>query len=84
MYSHFKGQNDEMQTICCHREDTIMIPRELVQAQQHVTMAMDRMMVNSLKFLATISKNLFYRTAHYVARKKPEFYMQAIDLLVII
>eukprot|EP00978_Attheya_sp_CCMP212_P001666 scaffold3444_cov50-Attheya_sp.AAC.2 len=47
-------------------------------------MAMDGMMVNSLKFLATISKNLFYRTAHYVEGKKPEFYMAAIDSLVIV
>eukprot|EP00978_Attheya_sp_CCMP212_P033849 scaffold138770_cov40-Attheya_sp.AAC.1 len=45
---------------------------------------MDGMMVNSLKFLATISKNLFYRTAHYVESKKPKLYMEAIDSLVII
>eukprot|EP00978_Attheya_sp_CCMP212_P028787 scaffold100331_cov51-Attheya_sp.AAC.9 len=50
-------------------EDTITIPRELGQAQQHVTMAMDGMRVNSLKFLATISKNLFDRTAHYVVQE---------------
>eukprot|EP00978_Attheya_sp_CCMP212_P016799 scaffold44333_cov30-Attheya_sp.AAC.2 len=65
-------------------EDAITIPRELVQAQQHVTMAMDGMTVNSLKFLAIISKNLFYRTAHYVESKKPKLYMEAIDSLVII
>jgi hypothetical protein len=47
-------------------------------------MAIDGMTVNLLTFLAIISNNLFYRTVHYVECKKPEFYMAAIDSLVIV
>jgi hypothetical protein len=65
-------------------EDMISIPRELVQAQQHVTLAMDAMTVNSLNFLVTISKNLYYRTAHFTAKKSPELYKQAVDSLVVV
>jgi hypothetical protein len=65
-------------------EDMITVPRELIQAQQHVTLVMDGMTVKSLKFLATISKNLFYRTAHFVPKQKPEFYNQVVDSLVVV
>jgi hypothetical protein len=58
-------------------EDMITVPRELIQAQQHVTLVMDAMTVKSLKFLATISKNLFYRTAHFVPKQKPDFTLKS-------
>eukprot|EP00978_Attheya_sp_CCMP212_P034752 scaffold147344_cov30-Attheya_sp.AAC.1 len=65
-------------------EDMISVPRELVQAQQHVTLAMDGMTVNSLKFLATISKNIYYRTAHFVPKQTSEFYTHVVNSLVVV
>ena len=47
-------------------EDLIDIPRELKMAQQKVTVAIDGMTVNSLKFLTSIALNLYYRTAQYL------------------
>jgi hypothetical protein len=45
---------------------------------------MDVMTVNSLNFLVmTISKNLYYRTAHFSANKALELYKEAIDSLAI-
>jgi len=41
----------------------IDIPSELVQVQEDVILTLDGMTVNSLKFLTTISKHLYYRTA---------------------
>ena len=55
-------------------DDYIEIPRALVQNQQNVTLAIDGITVNSLHFLATITKNLYYRTAHYIPSRNMEFY----------
>ncbi len=44
----------------------VVIPPELVAAQKDVILCIDVIKVNGLHFLATISKNLFYRTAQYV------------------
>ena len=63
-------------------EDHIAIPRELVQAQQHVTLDVDGLTVNSLKFFTTISKNLYYRTAHYAPRNTMEVYKEIFGSLV--
>eukprot|EP00978_Attheya_sp_CCMP212_P017186 scaffold45596_cov58-Attheya_sp.AAC.9 len=65
-------------------EDMIPVPRELIQAQQHVTLTMDGLTINSLKFLATISKNLYYRTAHFVPKQMSEFYTHVVNSLVVV
>ncbi len=44
-------------------EDTINIPRKLVDAQQAVVLCIDDISVNGLSFLSTISRSLYYWTA---------------------
>ena len=45
-------------------------------------MDLDGLSVNSLKFLTTITRHLYYRLAHYVNTRTAESYEKAIDLLV--
>jgi len=49
-------------------DNTIDIPRELIRSQQDITLCIDAMRVNSLWFLTTISRNLYYRTALFVTK----------------
>jgi hypothetical protein len=63
-------------------EDLIAVPRELIQAQQHVTLAVDGLTVNSLKFLSTVSKNIYYRTAHFVPKNNMDTYKMIFKSLV--
>ncbi len=44
----------------------VEIPDELLEVQKDVVLSIDGMTVNSLKFLMTISHELFYQTAQYV------------------
>jgi len=44
-------------------EDTIKLPHELRLAQMNITLCVDVIHVNSLTFLTTISRNLYYRSA---------------------
>ena len=46
----------------------VEIPEELHQVQQDLTVSMDRLAVNSLKFLSTIYCYLYYRTSQYVTK----------------
>ena len=46
--------------------DYIEIPKELISAQRAVTLCMDVMKVNGLRFLTTVSRFIQYRTAQYV------------------
>ena len=48
----------------------IEIPAELLHIQEEITLSMDGLTVNSLKFLTTISHDLYYRTGQYVAEAK--------------
>ena len=59
-------------------ENEIEIPRELIRSQQDLTLCIDGMKVNGLWFLTTISRNLYYRTAHYVRHQTPEVYQTAL------
>ena len=45
----------------------VEIPDELLDIQQDLIVSIDGLTVNSLKFLSTISHDLYYRTAQYVA-----------------
>ena len=47
-------------------DNLIEIPDELLEVQRNVTLSMDGMMVNSLKFLTTILHDVFYRTAQFM------------------
>ena len=63
-------------------DDYIEIPCVLVQNQQNVTLAINGITVNSLQFLITISRNLYYRRGHYIPARNMEFYKIAIDSIV--
>ena len=57
----------------------IDIPKELLEVQKDVTLSIDGITVNSLKFLSTISRNLFYRTAQYVRQPTAEVYEKCLN-----
>jgi hypothetical protein len=58
------------------------IPDELLEVQQDLTLSMDGLTVNSLKFLSTISHDLYYRTTQYVARSVASIYEECMDELL--
>jgi hypothetical protein len=58
------------------------IPGELLEVQQDLTMSMDGLTVNSLKFLSTRSHDLYYRTAQYIARSVASIYEECMDELL--
>jgi len=60
-------------------DDMIEIPSELVPVQEDVTLTLDGITVNSLTFLTTISKHLFYCTTHYMPSTMAESYHAAIE-----
>jgi len=60
-------------------EDLIDIPSELISVQQDITLAMDGLQVNGLKFLTTISLNIYYRTANYLQTNNAENHERAIN-----
>ena len=62
--------------------DVIKIPKELIPAQQDVTLCMDGMKVNGLWFLTTISRNIYYRTAQFVMKKEATEYLEAIKEII--
>ncbi len=60
----------------------VEIPDELLEVQQDLTLSMDGLTVNSLKFLSTISHDLYYRTAQYVAKPVASVYESCMDELL--
>ena len=63
-------------------KDEISVPRELTQRQKYITVALDGITVNSMKFLTTVSLHLYYRTAHYMKNTKMITYEEAIKELM--
>jgi hypothetical protein len=60
----------------------VEIPDELLEIQQDLTISMDGLTVNSLKFLSAISHDLYYRTAQYVAKPVASIYQICMDELL--
>jgi hypothetical protein len=60
------------------------IPDELLEVQKDVILSIDGMTVNSLKFLTTISHELYYRTAQYVPENVASEYEKCMDELMAI
>jgi hypothetical protein len=60
----------------------IEIPDELLEVQKDVTLSMDGMTVNSLKFLTTISHEIFYRTSQYVSSPVASEYDQRLEEII--
>jgi hypothetical protein len=60
-------------------KNIIEIPDELLDVQRDVVLSMDGMVVNSLKFLTTISHEIFYRTAQYMQTNNAPNFEIALD-----
>jgi hypothetical protein len=60
----------------------VEIPDELLEVQQDLTLPMDGLTVNSLKFLSSISHGLYYRTAQYVAKPLASVYEECMNELL--
>jgi hypothetical protein len=58
------------------------MPDELLEIQQDLAVSMDGLTVNSLKFLSTISHDLYYQTAQYVAKPVASVYEAYMDKLL--
>jgi hypothetical protein len=56
----------------------IKIPEELISVQEDITLAIDGITINSLKFLSTISRNIYYRTVHYMPTTEAKNYQTTI------
>ena len=64
--------------------DLIDIPNELLEVHKDVTLSMDGMTVNGLKFLTTISHNIYYRTAQYIANPVASVYTKKMNEILAI
>ena len=62
--------------------DVVDIPRELLTSQQNVELCIDTMFINSVPFLATISKHLMYRTCTFLPSKKIADYKTALTKVI--
>jgi hypothetical protein len=60
----------------------VEIPDELLEVQQDLTLSMDGLTVNSLKVLSTISHDLYYMTAQYVAKPVASIYKECMNELL--
>jgi hypothetical protein len=60
----------------------VNIPDKLLEVQKDVIISISSMTVNSLKFLTTISHELFYRTAQYVPTNVVSEYEKCMDQLM--
>ena len=52
----------------------VELPDELININQDVTLSINSIIVNSLKFLSTISYNLYYRTAQHISNITASLY----------
>ena len=60
--------------------DTIIdIPDELLEVKKDVTITMDRLTINSLKFLSTISLHIYFSTIQYVPNITVGYYQRALN-----
>jgi hypothetical protein len=64
------------------QNNMVEIPDELLDVQQDLTVSMDGLTVNSIKFLSTISHDLYYRTAQYVSSPVASIYEKCMDELL--
>ena len=62
--------------------DVVQIPKELTEAQHRVELCMDTMFVNSMPFLTTISKNIRYRTAQRIKKRRVIHYTNALESVI--
>ena len=59
--------------------NVIEIPPELIAIHEEVTLSIDGLSVNALKFLTTISHEIAYRTGQYIKDARAEDYEKCMD-----
>ena len=60
-------------------DNMIEIPRELISIHERVTLSIDGMTVNTLKFLTTIAHDIMYRTCQYLTNTRAEDYEKLLN-----
>ena len=60
-------------------DTSIDIPHELLEVQKDVTIAMDGLAINGLKFLSTISLHIYFRTMHYMPNTRAGYHQRALN-----
>jgi hypothetical protein len=55
------------------------IPDKLIETQKDVSLSIDGMTVNGLKFLTTISHEIFYQTSQYVPHAVADVYTENME-----
>ena len=55
-------------------DKSIDIPDELLEVQKYVTIVMDRLTINGLKFFSSISLHIYFRTIHYMTNTTAVYY----------
>ena len=60
-------------------DNQIEIPKELISLNEEVILSIDGMTVNTLKFLTTISHEIYYRTGQYVATATSDEFIKCMN-----
>ena len=60
---------------------SIELPDELMDLQKEVTVSLDGMEINSVKFMTTIAHDLYYRTAQYISDSVKSQYEKVLNEL---
>ena len=55
------------------------IPKEILKEYKNITLCIDVMFINGIKFLLTVSQNIDFVTAQYVLSKKYSRYIKPIE-----
>ena len=63
-------------------DTSIDIPDELLEVQKDVTIAMDGLKMNGLKFFSKISLHIYFRKMHYMPNTAAKYYQQALNELI--
>ena len=62
-------------------DTSIDIPYELLEVQNDVTIAMDGLIMNGLKFLSKIPLNIYFRTIIYMPNTTAVYYQRELNKL---
>ena len=57
------------------------IPKEILKEYKNITLCIDVMFINGIKFLLTVSQNVDFVTAQYVPNKKYKGYIKPIEIV---
>ena len=61
--------------------DYVSIPKELVEKHESITLCIDTLYINEMPFLATISRNIKYRTIQWLPTRTAKDYRSVLDIV---